>query len=32
MGKRLKVGSKPNEYLPTEEDTKKYSEFERVIT
>eukprot|EP00352_Strombidinopsis_acuminata_P007117 CAMPEP_0176363610 /NCGR_PEP_ID=MMETSP0126-20121128/19228_1 /TAXON_ID=141414 ORGANISM="Strombidinopsis acuminatum, Strain SPMC142" /NCGR_SAMPLE_ID=MMETSP0126 /ASSEMBLY_ACC=CAM_ASM_000229 /LENGTH=40 /DNA_ID= /DNA_START= /DNA_END= /DNA_ORIENTATION= len=29
-GKRLKTGSKPNEYKPTGKDMEHYSPFERV--
>ena len=32
MGKRLKTGDKPNEYVPVEEDTQLYSEFENKVT
>ena len=32
MGKRLKTGDKPNEYVPVEEDTLLYSEFENKVT
>ena len=32
MGKRLKTGEKPNEYVPVDEDTQLYSEFENKVT
>lgn len=32
MGKRLKTGDKPNEYMPVDEDTQLYSEFENKVT
>jgi hypothetical protein len=32
MGKRLKTGDKPNEYVPVDEDTQLYSEFENKVT
>jgi periodic tryptophan protein 2 len=32
MGKRLKTGDKPNEYVPVEEDTQLYTELENKIT
>ena len=32
MGKRLKVGDKPNEYLPVEADTELYTDLEKRIT
>ena len=32
MGKRLKTGDKPNEYVPVEEDTQLYSELENKVT
>jgi hypothetical protein len=32
MGKRLKTGDKPNEYVPVEEDMQLYSEFENKVT
>lgn len=32
MGKRLKTGSKPNEYVPTNDDTELYTDFERSVT
>ena len=32
MGKRLKTGDKPNEYVPVQEDTQLYSEFENKVT
>jgi hypothetical protein len=32
MGKRLKTGDKPNEYIPIEKDTGLYSEFEKKVT
>jgi hypothetical protein len=31
MGKRLKTGDKPNEYVPVEEDTQLYTELENKI-
>jgi periodic tryptophan protein 2 len=32
MGKRLKTGDKPNEYVPVQEDTQLYTELENKIT
>lgn len=32
MGKRLKTGDKPNQYVPVQEDTQLYSEFENKVT
>ena len=32
MGKRLKTGDKPNEYVPVDEDMQLYSEFENKVT
>ena len=32
MGKRLKTGEKPNEYLPVEEDKQLYTTLEQKIT
>jgi hypothetical protein len=32
MGKRLKTGAKPNEYVPTQTDQDFYTDFERGIT
>ena len=32
MGKRIKTGDKPNEYVPVQEDTQLYSEFENKVT
>ena len=32
MQKRLKVGDKPNEYVPIDKDVEFYSERERLIT
>ena len=32
MAKRLKTGSKPNEYIPTDTDKDHFTELERSIT
>ena len=32
MAKRLKTGEKPNEYIPTGDDTQFYTDMERSIT
>lgn len=32
MGKRLKTGNKPNEYIPINNDLQYYTDLEKLIT